>query len=146
VDFLNGRRPSYLTGGINFVAVSDVAQGHVLAARRGRLGGRYILGNTRGNLSLDDFLRLLAQVSGQVVPPPEPLPWRARWRRRGKPRLRRGKQPPGFKPAALTANPQKAIRELGLPQTPLTDAFAEAVAWFKANGYVLKYTSRQVDE
>jgi dihydroflavonol-4-reductase len=139
VDFLNGRRPSYLTGGINFVAVSDVAQGHVLAARRGRLGGRYILGNARGNLSLDHFLGLLAQVSGQVVPPPEPLPWRARWRRRGK-------QPPGFKPAALTANPQIAIRELGLPQTPLTDAFAEAVAWFKANGYVLKYTSRQVDE
>jgi dihydroflavonol-4-reductase len=33
-------------------------------------------------------------------------------------------------------NPAKAIRELGLPQTPPRQAFADAVAWFRANGYV----------
>ena len=33
-------------------------------------------------------------------------------------------------------NPAKAIRELGLPQTPPKQAFADAVAWFRANGYV----------
>jgi dihydroflavonol-4-reductase len=32
----------------------------------------------------------------------------------------------------------KAIRELGLPQTPPESAFADAVAWFRANGYVKK--------
>ncbi len=33
-------------------------------------------------------------------------------------------------------NPAKAIRELGLPQTPVKRALADAVAWFRANGYV----------
>jgi dihydroflavonol-4-reductase len=33
-------------------------------------------------------------------------------------------------------NPAKAVRELGLPQTPPRQAFADAVAWFRANGYV----------
>src|SRR5690349_6852865 len=33
-------------------------------------------------------------------------------------------------------NPAKAIRELGLPQTPPKQAFADAVIWFRKNGYV----------
>ena len=35
-------------------------------------------------------------------------------------------------------NPAKAIRELGLPQTPVKQAFTEAVTWFRANGYAGK--------
>jgi len=31
-------------------------------------------------------------------------------------------------------NPAKAIRELGLPQTPPEKALADAVEWFRANG------------
>ena len=30
----------------------------------------------------------------------------------------------------------KAVSELGLPQTPARQALAEAVEWFKQNGYV----------
>jgi dihydroflavonol-4-reductase len=30
----------------------------------------------------------------------------------------------------------RAVRELGLPQTPVEDALARAVEWFRANGYV----------
>ena len=30
----------------------------------------------------------------------------------------------------------KAIRELGLPQTPLEEAIQRALAWFKAQGYL----------
>ena len=33
-------------------------------------------------------------------------------------------------------NPAKAIRELGLPQTPPIQALADAVEWFRANGHV----------
>ena len=33
-------------------------------------------------------------------------------------------------------NPAKAIAELGLPQTPPRQAFADAVEWFRQNGYV----------
>ena len=32
-------------------------------------------------------------------------------------------------------NPMKAIRELGLPQTSPEKALADAVEWFRANGY-----------
>jgi dihydroflavonol-4-reductase len=35
-------------------------------------------------------------------------------------------------------NPAKAIRELDLPQTPPKEALADAVEWFRANGYVKK--------
>jgi dihydroflavonol-4-reductase len=30
----------------------------------------------------------------------------------------------------------KAVRELGLPQSPIEDALARAVAWYQAHGYV----------
>ena len=33
-------------------------------------------------------------------------------------------------------DPTKAIRQLGLPQTAPKEALAEAVKWFRANGYV----------
>ena len=35
-------------------------------------------------------------------------------------------------------NPAKAIRELGLPQTPPSEALADAARWFQENGYVRK--------
>ncbi|MCC7352658.1 MAG: NAD-dependent epimerase/dehydratase family protein [Anaerolineae bacterium] len=135
LDFLAGRRSPYPAGGINFVAVTDVAMGHVLAAQRGETGQRYILGNVEGNLKEDEFLMLLSRVTGQPVP-----------------LVRQGRKervfsltpiwsarpvvPTGHLPAALTANPARALRDLGLPQTPLDVAFSQAVAWFRARGTV----------
>lgn len=128
VVVLNGLLPSYLDGGINHVAVQDVASGHILAAQRGRSGERYILGSR--NLTLEDFLRLVEQASG--VRAPRPAAGRGLLSRlRAKPAA-----PSGYKPAALVCDCSKAVRELGLPQTPLEDAFAEAVNWFQSNGYV----------
>lgn len=130
VDYLAGRTPSFLEGGINFVSVRDVAAGHVLAARRGQAGRRYILGNVEGNLTRREFYRLLHQVSG-VRPPREigrnPLRHLLRVRKTHQ----TGKQPP-----ALTCNPIRAVSELGLPQTPISEALSEAVEWFLINGYV----------
>ena len=136
VDYLRGKMPSFVEGGINFVAVEDVAEGHVLAAEKGRIGQRYILGNREGNWKLAQFLNCLQHVSGQAAPATAP-----RWRSglsllRGlRTRARRGPTQ-DLRPRALTCDPSKAIRELGLPQTPLATAFAEAVRWFRENGYV----------
>jgi dihydroflavonol-4-reductase len=136
VAYLEGRRPSFVAGGINFVAVEDVARGHLLAAQRGRAGERYILGNAVGNLDLAGFYALMERVSGARPPQDEeggPLASvRAAWRslRRHEPGQRED-----HRPAALTADPSRAIRELGLPQTPLEVAFREAVAWFREHGY-----------
>src|SRR6202790_5309211 len=66
VDFLNGRMPGYVDTGLNFVPVEDCARGHLLAAERGRIGERYILGGF--NLSLKQMLDILAAVSGRRAP------------------------------------------------------------------------------
>ena len=127
---LRGRAPAFVRGGINFVPVGDVARGHLLAAARGRVGERYILGHAQGNLSREGFLRLVARVAGLPAP---------RVRTRNPIALLRQALRPagrGQEPSALTADPRKAIVELGLPQTPLERAFAEAVEWFRAHGYV----------
>jgi len=147
LDYLHGKQPSFVAGGINFVSVRDVAEGEVLAAERGRVGEKYILGNRDGNLSLSDFLALMERVSG--VRPPSRLSGGGtrRTARHALSALRsrrikawHGAREAGhlkdFRPTALTCDPSKAIRELGLPQTPLETAFTEAVAWFRENGYV----------
>jgi dihydroflavonol-4-reductase len=33
-------------------------------------------------------------------------------------------------------SPAKAVEELGLPQTPVEQAFADALEWFASNGYL----------
>ena len=62
VDFLNGRMPAYVDTGLTIVDVEDVARGHLLAAERGEVGERYILGGE--NLTLRQVLDILAEVAG----------------------------------------------------------------------------------
>ena len=128
-DYLAGRTPKLSPGGINFVAVEDVAQGHLLAARRGQIGQRYILGNAAGNLNLEQFMALMQRVSG-VRPPGRGMRSRLHWML-GRKSGGGVSATQGSRPQALTADPSRAIRELGLPQTPLETAFREAVAWFR---------------
>lgn len=66
VDFLNRRMPAYVETGLNIVGVADVARGHLLAAERGRIGEKYILGGE--NLTLKEFLVRLAAISGMPAP------------------------------------------------------------------------------
>jgi dihydroflavonol-4-reductase len=66
VEFLNGRMPAYVETGLNLACVEDVAQGHLLAADRGRIGEKYILGGE--NLTLEGMLQRLAALSGLAAP------------------------------------------------------------------------------
>jgi len=43
-------------------------------------------------------------------------------------------RPTGRRPLSLTANPQRAIDELGLPQSDLKQAIADAVAFCRSAG------------
>jgi dihydroflavonol-4-reductase len=144
VDFLNRALPAYLDTGLNWVHVRDVAIGHILAAEKGRLGARYILGNAQGNLTLKQALELLAEITGL----PAPRVRIPRFVAMGAARLNAiFSAVTGIPPKVPLAgvrmakykmffSPAKAIRELGLPQTPPKQALADAVEWFKANGYV----------
>jgi dihydroflavonol-4-reductase len=124
VAVLRRRHPFYVRGAINHVSVKDVAQGLVLAARKGVPGRRYLLARVGGNLKRSEFTRMVARAAG-IRPP------RARWIPALLGRLRSGREVP----RSLACDPSRSVRELGLPQTPLEDAFAEAVRWFRDRGY-----------
>ncbi|MFQ6117736.1 MAG: hopanoid-associated sugar epimerase, partial [Candidatus Bipolaricaulia bacterium] len=66
VDFLNRKMPAYMETGMNVVAVEDVGVGHLLAAERGKVGERYILGGE--NLTMRELLTLLAEITGLPAP------------------------------------------------------------------------------
>ncbi|PYK98646.1 MAG: NAD-dependent dehydratase [Verrucomicrobia bacterium] len=144
VDFLNRKMPAYLDTGLNWVHVRDVAIGHVLAAEKGRVGERYILGNAEGNWTMRQTLAALEEITG-VPAPKMRIPYfvalaaahanEAIADLTGKP----PKAPlAGVRMAKykMWFNPAKAIHELGMPQTAPKQALADAVEWFRANGYV----------
>jgi dihydroflavonol-4-reductase len=142
VDFLHGRMFGYVDTGMNIVDVEDVATGHLLAAERGRLGEKYILGGE--NLSLKQVLDLLSEVSGlpQVrlhIPHSVALGWSyvdtalARLNPHHIPsatpdKVRLSRQKEYY-------DSSKAVRELGFPQTPARQALRKAVEWYRANEY-----------
>ena len=146
VDFLNRQMPAYLDTGLNWVHVRDVAIGHILAAEKGMIGQRYILGNQDGNWTMEQTLAVLGEITGLPAPKMKIPHWVAL----AAARVDEGiscftKKPPKAPLAGVRMakykmwfDPAKAIRELGLPQTPPKQAFADAVEWFRANGYVKK--------
>jgi dihydroflavonol-4-reductase len=69
-SFLLGRIPVYSDGAASIVDVRDVAEGHLLADERGRVGERYILGGR--NYTFDRLFADLGRLSG--IEPPVKLP------------------------------------------------------------------------
>jgi len=140
--FLQDRMPAYVHTGLNLIDVEDVARGHILAWQKGRTGERYILGNR--NLSLKEMLEMLAAVTGKRAPRiaiPHSIPLAVAFIDEMI-LARLGKKPQiSFYAAqmsrkAMYYDSSKAVRELGLPQTPVETAMENAVRWFVENGYV----------
>src|SRR3989454_7763813 len=142
VGFLQGRMFATLDTGLNLVHVRDVARGHLLAAERGKIGEKYILGNR--NLSLVEIGVLLSEITG-MRPPRVRIPYWVAWGAAlaMEAAARIGGSPPR---ASLTAvrmarkrmcfSSAKAVRELGLPQTDVRVELREATDWFVEHGYV----------
>ena len=142
VRFLKGKMPAVIDTGLNLIDVRDCAEGHVLAAEKGRVGERYILGCQ--NLTLMQIGQILAKVSGLRGPSmhlPYFVAYLAGWFDT-KLSLMRGKTPSISLESVKMAKKKmwvkcdKAIKELGLPQTPPEEALARAVAWYRENKYV----------
>ena len=142
LDFLRRKIPAYLATGMNLVDVADVSAGHILALERGQDGERYILGNR--NVTLKEMFAMLSNITG-LSGPRVRLPY---WLVVGvgyaeqavsAGLLRREPLIPvegvvaSKKPAWVSS--QRAITELGLPQSPVERALERAVEWFAANGY-----------
>lgn len=137
-DFLRGRLRAFVDTGLNLVDVRDVAAGHRLALEHGRSGRRYILGNR--NMTLQEILGQLAAISGRPaptrqVPHPLALGFAALSELVEGQLLHREPFAPldGARMARkhMYYSSRRAIDELGLPQSNVTDALRAAVEWWR---------------
>jgi dihydroflavonol-4-reductase len=141
VDFLRDRLPAFVDTGLNLVDVRDTAMGHLLAAEKGRLGERYILGCE--NFTLEQILGRLSALSGKPAPTLK-IPYAVAYAAgaattalawvTGKPPLAPLE---GVRMARkkMFVSHAKAARELGFAPRPVEDALKRAIDWFRANGY-----------
>lgn len=142
LEAAKGKVPAYVDTGLNLVHVDDVAAGELLAAERGIIGERYILGGE--NLALADILTEVARVVGRR-PPVVKLPYAMVLPiAAGAEMMARltGREPlttlDGVRMSRkkMYFSSAKAGRELGYAPRPAIEAIADAVAWFGANGYL----------
>lgn len=142
IDAVNGRMPAYVDTGLNLVHVDDVAIGHLLAFKRGKIGERYILGAR--NMTLKEILTSIADIIGQRPPKIRlshnlilPVAYVSEaWAR-----LTNGAEPRitvdgvRLSKKRMFFSIEKAKRELGFNPGPVEDALREAISWFRDNGY-----------
>lgn len=137
-----GRMQAYVDTGLNIVHVDDVATGHLLAYQHGTIGERYILGGE--DMTLREILVQIATLTSGK-PPRLRLPqtllepvahaselW-ARFSHREPlltvDGLRLSRKYMYFSSA-------KAQRELGYHARPAQRAIADALEWYRSNGYL----------
>lgn len=142
VDFMRGRIFASLGGGVNVVAVEDVARAHVRALTHGRTRERYLLGGD--NLLLSDLWRELAGLCRRQAPTRR-IPYRLAlglgWADEIRCRVQSRAQPvvplEGVRMARhlMHVDSSRAMRELGFQPTPVVEALARAVRWYRDNGY-----------
>ena len=142
LDFLQGRMPAYVDTGLNFVAVEDVAEGHLLAAERGKIGERYLLGGR--NMTLKELLDALAGITGLATPMKQIPHSVALIAAYGDALFSRatGREPripvEGVRIARhkMFVNDAKARKELGYQPGTVEAALERAVRWYVENNYV----------
>jgi dihydroflavonol-4-reductase len=142
LDAAGGRMPAYVDTGLNIVHVDDVAAGHVLAFHRGRSGERYILGGV--DMSLKDILGQICGLAGRraprirlphaVVLPLAVLAETAAHLTGRSSRI----TVEGVRMAQkrMFFSCEKAVRELGYRHRAPIDAFRDAIAWYRTNGFL----------
>jgi dihydroflavonol-4-reductase len=142
LDAARGRTPAYVDTGLNIVHVDDVAAGHLLAFHRGRVGERYILGGE--DMTLRDILTTVAQLVGRR-PPRIRLPHAAvlpvayvseLYARLTGRSTRVTVEGVRMARKRMFFSSDKAVRELGYHWRPPSKAFADAVRWFREQGYL----------
>jgi dihydroflavonol-4-reductase len=144
-DAARGKMPAYVDTGLNVVHVDDVADGHLLAYRKGAIGERYILGGT--DMALGEILAVIADEMGRR-PPRVRLPRRAlypfAYGAEAWARLVSKKEPlltvDGLKMAAkrMYFSSEKARDALGYAPRPGREALLHAVRWMRQSGMLAR--------
>jgi dihydroflavonol-4-reductase len=142
LDFLKGKMPAYVDTGLNVAPVEDIAAGHLLAAEKGRIGERYILGAR--NMTLKQILDALSAITGRPAPRvrlPHAIALAAGYADELFSRLA-GREPQipveGVKMSRhrMFVESDKAARELGYNPTSVEAALERAVRWYEEHGYL----------
>jgi dihydroflavonol-4-reductase len=143
VEAARGQMPAFVDTGLNIVHVDDVAEGHLAAAEKGRIGERYILGGE--NMPLAEILAEVAQAVGRRPPwlrVPHSMLFPVAIGAELAARLT-GRDPfvtlDGVRMSRkkMYFTSEKASHELGYAPRPAREAIADAVSWFEANGYLI---------
>jgi dihydroflavonol-4-reductase len=142
VQAANGGMPAFVDTGLNLVHVDDVAEGHLLALEKGRIGENYILGGE--DVRLKDMLAIIAPLAGRKPPtiqlprgPLYPLAFGAEAVARVT-----GKEPMLTVDALhmskyhMFFTSKKAKDELGFTARPYARALEDAIGWFRQAGYI----------
>ena len=140
-DAALGKMPAYVDTGLNVVHVDDVAEGHLLAHDKGRIGERYILGGD--DMTLREIVGTVAAAAGRK-PPSLRLPRRAlyplAYAVEGWARFVSKREPlftvDGLRMAGklMYFSSAKARRELGYAPRPGREALEDAVKWMREAG------------
>src|SRR5580658_9814047 len=142
LDFLKGKMPAYVDTGLNVAPVEDIAAGHLLAAEKGRVGERYILGGR--NMTLKQILDALSAITGRPAPRvrlPHAVALAAGYADQLFSRLT-GRRPQipveGVKMSRhrMFVESDKAARELGYNPGSVEAALERAVRWYEEHGYI----------
>ena len=142
VEAATGRMPAYVDTGLNLVHVDDVAEGHLLALEKGRIGETYILGGQ--DVTLKQMLAEIARLAGRKPPrirlprgPIYPIAYAAEAIAK-----LTGKEPFVTVDALemskhlMFFSSAKAARELGYTARPYGAALEDALNWFRDAGYI----------
>jgi dihydroflavonol-4-reductase len=140
LDFMQGKITAKAPGhgGLNLVAVEDVAKMHVAALMKGRPGERYVVGGE--NLSMDEIWKMLSDVTGKPMPKwraPYALALSAAYVDEIRCRLNPNATPlaplEGVRMSRdrMYAHSSKATHELGHQPSSIRDALVGSVAWYR---------------
>lgn len=141
--FLRGRVVASVDGGLNIVAVTDVARAHVAALQRGTPRRRYLVAGE--NVTFDELWARLAALSGRRAPRhrlPHALALSAALVDEARCRLIRGAQPvvplEGVRMSRqrMFVHSDRARDELGVSPSSVDASLAQSVRWYRDHGYV----------
>ena len=142
LDFIEGRLKAYIDGAYDFADVRDVANGHILAAEKGKKGEYYILSGHR--ITIKDLLILLEKITG-IKKPVHKMPYALAlftapltpiyyYFTKTKPLFTT------YSIRVLASNSyishDKATKELGYTVRPIEESLIDAYNWFVQNGFV----------
>jgi dihydroflavonol-4-reductase len=143
LDFCRGQRIAYLDAELNLIDVRDVATGMAAALERGRTGVRYLLGAE--NWSIRRVFEFVAKLAGAAAPRwrvPYPVALAAAYVSEFVADACTGRVPAatvtGVKLTRrrMHFDASRSLAELGISPRPVGDSIGEAVAWFRAVGWL----------